>query len=183
MLAQEHEPLSSGERTTTLDQVIDECGAFHRYQYIHFFFLSFFTIASAIVNFYYVFGGAENPYFCQVPEPITRSEVLPSQCEFLVRDSRRGNASVRPCTRWEYDRSVFGETFTSEANFVCERSLERSLLATVLQLGAMLIFFVGQVSDKIGRRRTLQMLTGLYLISSVTTQSLLQFVQLSINQK
>jgi MFS family permease len=53
----------------------------------------------------------------------------------------------------------------------------------MLQIGAMLIFFTGQITDLIGRRRSIQLLIALLLIVSVITQGLLQFVPMSINQK
>ena len=90
---------------------------------------------------------------------------------------------IFPCKSWIYDRSIFGKTFTEEANFVCEYNIRRSFLATIFQMSGMLILFIGQITDLIGRRRSIQLLIGLLLISSIITQGLLQFVTLSINQK
>jgi MFS family permease len=47
----------------------------------------------------------------------------------------------------------------------------------------MLVFFAGQITDIIGRRRSIQLLISLLLITSVITQGLLQFVPMSVNQK
>ncbi|CAF0969930.1 unnamed protein product [Adineta ricciae] len=190
MQIEEREPLSSDEENPienlSLEHVIHECGSFHRYQFIHFFFLSLFPIASGIVNFYYVFGAAENPYKCQVPTTTNQSlyiEISPSQCSYDIMDKWNRTIESHPCRIWEYDRSVFGETFTSEANFICQRSIHRSLLATMLQIGAMLIFFTGHIVDTIGRRRSIHLITALFLMTSLITQALLQFVPMSINQK
>ncbi|UJR37768.1 hypothetical protein I4U23_030461 [Adineta vaga] len=190
MQIEESEPLSSDEENTlksiTLEHVIHECGSFHRYQYIHFFFLSLFPIASGIVNFYYVFGAAENIYECQIPNEMKRNfhvDILPSQCSYIIKNDQNITIRMNSCTKWKYDRSVFGETFTSEADFICERSIHRSFLATMLQMGAMMIFFTGQIIDMIGRRRSFHLLVGMLLITSIITQSLLQFVPMSTNQK
>jgi MFS family permease len=50
-------------------------------------------------------------------------------------------------------------------------------------MGAMLMFFAGQITDIIGRRRSLHLVIAILLIVSVVTQGLLQFVPMSINQK
>ena len=90
---------------------------------------------------------------------------------------------IFPCTDWIYDRRIFGKTFTEETNLICQHSIHRSFVATMLQMGAMFIFFTGQITDIIGRRRSIQLLIGLLLITSIITQGLLQFVPMSINQK
>ncbi len=176
----------NSSKNLTLESVIEECGSFGRYQYIHFFFLTFFPIASGIFNFYYVFGAAEIPYQCHVPHEVPTNfstEVLPSQCAYLLKEDLNKTIGTFPCTEWKYDRRIFGQTFTEEANLICQHSIRRSFLATMLQIGAMLIFFTGQITDLIGRRRSIQLLIALLLIVSVITQGLLQFVPMSINQK
>ena len=77
-------------KNITLERVIEECGSFGRYQYIHFFFLTFFPIASGIFNFYYVFGAAEIPYKCHISNEIPPEfniEILPSQCSYQLKDN------------------------------------------------------------------------------------------------
>ncbi len=170
----------------TFEHVIEECGSFGRYQYIHFFFLTFFPIATGIYNFYYVFGAAETPYQCQVSNdlhPEFNISILPSQCSYLLKNNFNETIGTFPCKSWTYDRSIFGKTFTEEANLICQYSIHRSFLSTMLQTGAMLVFFTGQITDMIGRRRLIQLLIGLLLITSIITQGILQFVSISINQK
>lgn len=176
----------NSSKNITLERVIEECGSFGRYQYIHFFFLTFFPIAAGIVNFYYVFGAAETPYKCQMSNelhPEFNIEVSASQCSYILKDNQNETIGIYPCTNWIYDRSIFGKTFAEEANLICQHSIRRSLLSTTLQMGAMFIFFTGQITDIIGRRRSMQLLIGLLLITSVITQGLLQFLPMSINQK
>jgi hypothetical protein len=180
--------LSSDEETNaidiTLEQVIEECGSMGRYQYLHYFFLTFFPIATGIFNFYYVFGGAEPVHTCDVSHEIsTKIVVYADKCSYLVKENFNESMEILPCTKWIYDRSVFGQTFTEEANFVCRYSVYRSFVATALQIGAMLIFFTGQLTDVIGRRLSIRLLVALLLITSVITQGLIQFIPMSINLK
>lgn len=173
-------------KSITLEQVIEECGSLGRYQYIHFFFLTFFPIATGILNFYYVFGAAETPYKCYVSDEIPANvsiEILSNQCSYKLKENFNKTMGIFPCTTWFYDRSIFGQTFTEEANLVCQYSMHRSLIATMLQMGAMLLFFSGQMTDIIGRRRSIKLLIALLLTTSVITQGLLQFIPMSINQK
>jgi MFS family permease len=110
-------------------------------------------------------------------------EVLPSQCFYQLKDNFNQTLGTFPCEHWTYDRSIFGKTFTEEAHLVCQYSIQRPFLATMLQIGAMFIFFTGRITDMIGRRRTIQLLTGLIVITSIITQGLLQYVSLSAHQK
>ncbi|CAF4140672.1 unnamed protein product, partial [Rotaria sp. Silwood2] len=189
LLCQESEPLSSDDesisKNITFERVIKECGSFGRYQYIHFFFITFFPIATGIYNFYYVFGAAETPYECYVANDTHQGfniEVLPSQCYYKI-DYPNKTTVTYLCTNWKYDRSRFGETFSEEANFICHRSIHRSSLAIMFQIGAMFVFITGQITDKIGRRHTIQLLIGLLLVTCLITQGFLQFVPMSINLK
>lgn len=165
---------------------MEQCGSFGRYQYLHFFFLNLFPIASGIINFYYVFGAAETPYTCHVADKSSANisiEISSSQCSYNLTNDLNETLGEFPCTNWTYDRSVFGRTFTEEANFICENSIYRSFLSTMLQLGAMLVIFTGQLTDLIGRRRSAQLLVSLLLTTFLITQGLLQWVPMSINQK
>jgi MFS family permease len=182
--------LSSDEennfKNITLERVIEECGSFGRYQYIHFFFLTFFPIASGIFNFYYVFGAAEIPYECNMPFKIPQDfsiEVLSSQCAYTLKNYQNKTIGPYPCESWKYDRTIFGKTFTEEADLICEYNIRRSFLSTSLQMGGMFMFFAGQITDIIGRRRSMQLVVAILLIVSLITQGLLQFVPMPINQK
>ena len=182
--------MSSNEETNTkqitLETVIEECGAFDRYQYIHTFFLLLFPIASGISNYYFIFAAAEPPFSCQLPGRADNQsylEVLPSQCSYVTSDVYNVTVETHPCTSWTYGEHVFGRTFTEEANLICDRSIQRAFLSTALQIGAMCIFFTGQVTDLIGRRRSFHLLMALLLTTSIVTQSIMQFVHISIKLK
>ena len=183
---------SDNECTTkpiTLERVIEACGSFGRYQRLHLVFLLLFPIASGMFNYYYIFGAAETPHICLPPKDmatgVTPLQSAP-QCFYIgILPNRTVNMQIvlHVCSAWTYDRRVFGKTFVEEANLVCRLSIQRSFLSTALQFGAMFMFFTGQITDRIGRRRSMHLLIALLLITSLTTQSLLQFVPMSIDQK
>ena len=154
-----------------------------RYQYLHFFFLSFFPIATGIFNFYYVFGAAEPSHQCDVSQEIPGNVEAVDNCWYILKEGLNESMQILPCAKWVYDRSVFGQTITEEANFVCQYSVYRSFVATAFQIGAMLIFFTGQMTDIIGRRLSIRLLIALLLITSVVTQGLIQFIPMPINLK
>ena len=183
---------SDNEGTTkaiTLERVIEGCGSFGRYQRLHLAFLLLFPIASGIFNYYYVFGVAETPHTCLPPKELPLGVTLITldrQCLLIgIVGDETGNLRhlIHSCTEWTYDRRVFGKTFVEEANLVCSNSVFRSLLSTALQLGAMSMFFTGQITDRIGRRRSMHLLIALLLLTCMTTQTLLQFVPMSIDLK
>lgn len=162
-----------------MEHVIEQCGPFGRFQFLHTFFLVFFPIASGIVNFYFVFGAAEPDYVCRSARG---HQIDPTQCFYEGMDETNQTDSYW-CTEWVYDRTVFGKTFTEEANLVCQHRIYRSFLASALQCGAMCIFFTGQITDFIGRRRSMHLLVGLFVGVSIITQSLIQFATMTITQK
>ena len=102
---------------------------------------------------------------------------------FLSKNRRmESDASWSVCTVDVRSNNIW-KTFTEEANFVCQYRLYRSFLATALQIGAMLIFFSGQITDLVGRRRALQLLVGFFLVISFGTQAAMQFLPITIEQK
>ncbi|CAF3428837.1 unnamed protein product [Rotaria socialis] len=190
MSTEENVPLSSDEENSsnnvTLERVIEECGSFGRYQYMHFFFLILFPVATGVYNFYYVFASAETSYQCITPYNISQGfslEISPSQCSYEIKNVQNQTMGIFPCTNWIYNPTIYGRTFTEEANFICQHSFYHSLLATTLQIGAMFTFFTGRLTDWIGRRCSLRLLVGQLLVTSLITQGLLQFVPMSTNHK
>lgn len=172
-------------KQVTLEQVIEQCGSFGRYQLFHACFLLLFPIASGVVNYYFIYGAAEPTFTCQTTHLMNstdRIDIDRSQC-FYKRIDENNQTHREICSQWSYDRTIFGKTFTEEANLVCQHRLYRSFLATALQIGAMFIFFSGQITDLIGRRRSLHLLVGLFLLSSLITQTIMQFVPITIDQK
>lgn len=127
----------------SLETVLRQCGDLHRYQIIHYLFLTLITIGSGITTYYYVFGVAQPLYRCRLPKHIwfddeeyqTRNSthqyfIDQYQLTEICEDS---NGSI--CQKFLYDRSVFGRTFTEEGDFICKKSLTKTWLSTMYQVG------------------------------------------------
>jgi len=186
----ENQPLSSEDeinsKTYTLEYVLSKCGAFNRYQFVHFFFILLLPTASGIFNFYYVFGAAYVPHRCDIDDKYQSNfsiEISSTQCSYALKNASNQTIETYTCQKWTYDRTRFGKTFTEEINLVCHYDIQRSYLATILQIGAMMIFFSGKLTDMIGRRRSTHILVSLLILTSLITQGLLQYVSLTDNQK
>ncbi|CAF1001300.1 unnamed protein product, partial [Rotaria sordida] len=91
------------------------------------------------------------------------------------------NGSV--CADFVYDRSVFGRTFTEEANLVCHNAVKRTWLSTLYQVGGFVVLVTGTMSDKVGRRKMIQILTILLFLVPLLTEILLQTITMSVNAK
>ena len=128
----------------SLENVIRRCGDFNRFQLIHYIFLNLLNMGSGITGFYYVFGLAEPLFRCQLPSNVwandTEFHSVNSTHRFLLEQyhyetSKCHYANGTKCQNFVYDRTVFGRTFTEEANYVCTDSLKKTWLATAYQIG------------------------------------------------
>lgn len=128
----------------SLENVIRRCGDFNRFQLIHYIFLNLLNMGSGITGFYYVFGLAEPLFRCRLP-----TDVWPNDDQFhSPNDTHRFllqlyqyntsscvNRNGSRCEQFVYDRTVFGRTFTEEANYICTDSIKKTWLATAYQIG------------------------------------------------
>ncbi|XP_068231747.1 organic cation transporter protein-like isoform X2 [Palaemon carinicauda] len=74
------------------------------------------------------------------------------------------------CPLIEYDFSTFDSTVISEWDLVCENASYRPLFQMTYSIGAILgCLFCGQMSDRLGRKRTLQIGGVLSLLSVIAT--------------
>ncbi|CAF1518619.1 unnamed protein product [Rotaria sp. Silwood1] len=174
----------------SLENVIRRCGDFNRFQLIHYIFLSLLTIGSGIAGFYYVFGLAEPDFHCRISSNIwpdndkfhfynTNSSLLLDQFQNSTSKCKDINGST--CNEFVYDRSIFGRTFTEEAGYVCDNAIKKTWLSTAYQIGTFAILVTGSVADKIGRRKMIQILTIEQFAITGLTQTLLQFIQMTIS--
>ena len=163
-------------------------------------------MSSGIAGFYYVFGAAEPNHRCRLPEDIwpDDSQYYPinSTHESFINDyipkTKDGNEWEK-CVRytienqndtlvncpngWVYDRSVFGYTFTEEADFVCDNEITKSWLATLCQCGGFSLLIVGSLADKFGRKRLTTIITIVVLVICLVTQMLMQWVPMGTQAK
>jgi hypothetical protein len=128
----------------SLENIVRRCGDFNRYRLIHYIFLTLITIGSGILSFYYVFGVAEPSFRCRIPLMVwpddDRFEFINATHQLLVETwlsstSQCNDINGSTCVEFVYDRSVFGRTFTEDANFVCNNAVKRTWLSTVYQIG------------------------------------------------
>lgn len=110
----------------TLENVLKQCGDFGRYQWLHYLFLNLITIVSGIATYYYVFGVAEPLFSCREAGYVNTTSYPSSKCL---------DTKGLTCTKFVYDQSVFGRTFTEDANFVCARAMKKTWLSTSYQIG------------------------------------------------
>ncbi|CAF1307690.1 unnamed protein product [Adineta steineri] len=96
--------------------------------------------------YYYIFGVAEPTFRCRLPLNIWPDEdkyqFINNTHQLLIETwisstSKCDTINGSKCTDFVYDRSVFGRTFTEDANFVCTNAVKRTWLATVFQIGAI----------------------------------------------
>jgi hypothetical protein len=191
---------------TSLDHVLRKCGDFGRFQLKHYFLMNFITMSAGIIYFYYVFGAAEPNHRCRLPEniwpndtqynPINRTHEIylntyipktkdGKTWEKCVRYTRDGtNKTFANCSNgWVYDRSIFGYTFTEEANFVCENESQKSWLATFMQCGGFSLLITGSVADKYGRRKITVIITALLFCICLMTQILMQWIPMTVKTR
>ncbi len=158
------------------------------------------------MGFFYVFGAADPNHRCRLP-----SSVWPDDTHYYpvndihkalineyipkMKDGKTWEKCVRRLTEnftdslincpngWAYDRSVFGYTFTEEADLVCSHEPQKSLLATLLQCGGFSLLIIGSLGDRYGRKRITAVITVLLFVICVITQILMQWVPMSIEVK
>lgn len=163
-------------------------------------------MSAGIIYFYYVFAAAEPDHRCRLPGsiwpddnqyfPINEThrnyldQYIPktsdgSMWERCVRyDSEGRNGSLSTCSDgWVYDRSIFGYTFTEEANFVCRNESQKSWLATFMQCGGFSLLIIGTLADKYGRKRITVLVTVFLFFICLLTQILMQWIPMSVRSR
>jgi hypothetical protein len=161
---------------------------------------------AGISSFYYVFGAAEPSHRCRLPlhvwpndtqyRPINRThEICINKYIPMVKDGENWEKCVRYVTSninntlvncpdgWVYDRSLFGHTFTEEADFVCQRKSYRSWLATLLQCSGFLLLIIGTLSDRYGRKKIIVIVTILLFFTCLITQITMQWIPMAVQTK
>ena len=128
----------------SLENVIRRCGDLGLYQWMHFIFLCTLNFSNSLTGFYYVFGLAEPDFRCQLPSNVWLNDNLYKPINgthqqfldtFLSSASKCENINGTECIDFVFDRSVFGRTFTEEAQLVCKNELKKTWLSTIYQIG------------------------------------------------
>ena len=162
------------------------------------------TMSAGIIYYYYVFAAAEPRHRCRLPDhiwpndshyyPINQThenylnQYIPksndgSTWEKCIRYSDEGlNRSLVNCSHgWVYDRSIFGYTFTEEANFVCQNESQKSWLSTFMQCGGFSLLIIGTLADKYGRKKITVLVTAFLFFICLSTQILMQWLPMTVN--
>ncbi|CAF0957226.1 unnamed protein product [Adineta ricciae] len=190
----------------SLDNILRKCGDFGRFQLIHYFFMNWISMSFGITSFYYVFGAAEAEHRCRLPHhiwpndtqynPVDKmhemyinkyipKDVSGQKWEKCVQYSAGNtNDTLVSCLNgWVYDRSVFGYTFTEEANFVCEYQARRSWLAVAIQSSGFSLLIIGSLADKYGRKKMIVIISIILSVTCFLTQIILRWMSITIKMK
>ena len=163
-------------------------------------------MSAGVVSFYYVFGAAEPDHRCRLPanlwandtsyNPINQTHQLLidtyipktaegdkwERCVRYTTDSP--NQSLVYCPNgWVYDRSVFGYTFTEEANLVCQHESKKSWLATLLQCGGFSLLIIGSLADRYGRKKITVIVNVLLFSTCLLSQIIMQWLPVTVQTK
>ena len=118
-----------------LDQSTRVLRKWMKYQWIHFAFLCLLNMSSGMTGFYYVFGLADSPFRCRLPSGVwpndnhyqlnnaTHQQLLSTH---LISSSKCEYVNRSLCTDFVFDQTVFGRTFTEEAQFVCSNAINKT---------------------------------------------------------
>lgn len=196
----------------SLENVLRRCGDLGKFQWLHYCFLNLITIGVGITSFYYVFGGAQPSFRCQLPIDVwpndnqyrSNNEIYQALINQWTQSNLCKFKNDTTCDRIVYDRSVFGQTFTEDGNYVCSRALKKTWLSTMYQVGGyerewilsiyfqetkfivafrFLVLLTGYIGDRVGRRKMIQILTSSVFIIPLITQIFLQWVSMNDNIK
>ena len=192
--------------TVSLDGILKKCGDLGRFQLVHFFFINLISMSAGVIGFYYVFGAAEPDHRCQLPASVWPNDVhyrpinltheslinayIPKtgeenkwiKCQRFTMG--QPNETLVDCPNgWAYDRSVFGHTFTEEANLVCHRETDKSWLATLMQCGGLSLLVIGSLADRFGRKRVTAAVTCLLFAICLTSQAMIEWLPMATGTK
>ncbi|CAF3334801.1 unnamed protein product [Rotaria socialis] len=190
----------------SLDNILRKCGDFGRFQIMHYVFLSIMTMNGSITSFYYVFGAATPDHRCRLPtnvwpddkhySPLNQThEIFINQYIPKNNDGKQWKKCVRYVTSnrsgslvncpdgWAYDQSIFGYTFTEEADFVCQNESKRSWLATAVQCGGFSLLIIGSLADRYGRKKMISIVTFLLFFACLITLIIMQSIPMTIKTK
>ncbi|XP_073985223.1 organic cation transporter protein-like [Rhodnius prolixus] len=177
---------SSSPSSTPPPDLISRCiGEYGKWQFLLTFLLSLLNFPCTFQIYSTTFEAAEGDFWCAKPPYLTHlsthewlrlsgtnkttsdGKQVYNAC--LIKDINYTNPnltslseedlshfSTKPCSRWEYDLSAFGETIISEWDLVCEKKQYGNLAEMAFLLGVAIGGLAcGFISDRFGRKRTL----------------------------
>ncbi|CAF2801333.1 unnamed protein product [Rotaria sp. Silwood2] len=190
----------------SFDSILQKCGDLGRFQFIHYFFINLISMSAAVADFYYVFAVADPDHRCRLPAsvwpndtqynpinatyqtmidmyiPKTKDGKKWEQCVLYPTGS--SNDTLINCPNgWVYDQSIFGYTYTEEANLVCASKPKQSWIATLMQCGGFALLIIGTFADRFGRKTTTSFVTIFLFLTCLITQIIMQWIPMTVEMK
>lgn len=175
----------SSDDVEEIDPVTKAMGDFGRWQFGMVCLVGSFIIPCSYPVLNLTFLNASNDFWCAVPSSIADQTTL-EQWRNVSGQTKHGacqvydidyenrfsqyltipeNTPTRPCKKWDYDRTDFDTTFTTEWDLVCDKAYLKSIAQTVFFMGMLGgVSGAGILCDWYGRK---VVIVGLLLAMSV----------------
>lgn len=178
-----HTSIESGIDDVPDDQIIAAIGEFGSWQRNKIFLLGLFLSFGAWPILSMTFMNADMNYWCSKPTNISLTKEMwrnisaeaENQCSIgtVAWDEgspRYDNNSMSNCSSWEYDKSVFTSTITSDWDLVCEKESLVEWGQSLYFIGMISgVFLFGQLADMFGRKTILiPLLLAIALSGTIT---------------
>lgn len=158
------------------DQIIDAIGEIGPWQLRRICFLFLFKACLALPNMGITFFSARTDFWCQRPDsetlvPVEEWRNMSSplilnsdgewhrdQCHIWNSEDFKQplDNGTKPCTSWEYDRSVYTNTIIHDFDLVCQNRNKKDWAQSSYFTGFLIGMAVsGSLSDYFGRMRTI----------------------------
>ncbi|XP_033740564.1 organic cation transporter protein-like [Pecten maximus] len=177
----------SNSTMVNLDELIPKLGGFGYYQKRLYILLTVPIAVAGMFMIMMVFALYTPNHSCKRPHDSSSfndsrsGRFTASECTLRQEGDEQlnsSNASLSnisrhitplPCSEWDYDDDVFKKTFTTTHNLVCQESLKISHAQMIFYFGVVIgdILF-GQLSDLIGRKKTLIIAMFILLVSGLS---------------
>uniref|UniRef100_A0A3P8VVL8 Solute carrier family 22 member 21 n=1 Tax=Cynoglossus semilaevis TaxID=244447 RepID=A0A3P8VVL8_CYNSE len=168
---------------------LDEWGTFQQQV---FFLLCVFIVPNGFISITIVFVADTPAHRCLIPAHInltaawrnssipleedgSSGTMVPSQCfRYKIDELLRFSERESCLDGWEYDRSVYTATITTEFDLVCDNSWKNPLTSSFFFCGILVASFIsGQIADRYGRK--------IVLFVTLAVHSLFIFLQVFAN--
>jgi len=164
-----HTSLESGMDDVPDDQIIAAIGEFGPWQRNKIFLLGLFLSFGAWPVLNLSFMNSDVNYWCSKPTNMSLTKEMWREISGEAEDQcsvgtvtwdegipRYDNNSMAACSSWEYDKTVFTSTITSDWDLVCENESQKSKGQSLYFAGMISgVFLFGQLADMYGRKTIL----------------------------
>ncbi|XP_053396544.1 organic cation transporter protein-like [Mercenaria mercenaria] len=185
---------------TTFDDILKEIGEFGPYQKRVYTLLCFpsFILSALLVVQVFLLGTPDHR--CKLPDyandtfesqgeihdqyvhswipPDDSGEHTYDRCHLYANNHTENNSTTKlKCTEWVYDETVYKRTFAKKLDMVCDDAIKIPNAQMIFFFGVLFGSFVyGQMSDIIGRRKTLYISILVQLGSSLGLVGMYEYI-------